>query len=234
MRAGMLAVLAVLLLAASSFHLAAAARDATRAEAAKLMHAGGNGAVYSPWACGVIAEGYQIVPGSDWGSTTGEIQQKWTEGNCDLKICAHYVAKYGVVPGKSMGALPSRLVPAWTWDRPNGKGNCEKLWATGAAGITAQEDGTDNGSVYGPWGCGVISQGYELIPGRNWGSTPGAVQQKWTDSSCDIKICAFLVSKYSIVPGAALPADMPTEFQKSWEWDRPNGGSCDKIWTASL
>lgn len=229
----MASVLAIVALAATSLHLVAAAGDPRQA-AEQLIRSWDNGAMYTPWACGVIAEGYQIVPGSDWGSTPGDIMQKWKDSNCDLKICAHFVAKYGIIPKKSWGAMPSKLVPGWEWQRPNSKGNCNDLWLTGAAGVTSPKEASNGPAVYSPWGCGVVSTGFELVPGSDWGSMPGEVQAKWTDSACDVKICAFYVSKYDVVPGQSL-GSLPELLQKAWQWDRPGGvGSCDNLWSTPL
>lgn len=223
-----------------------------------------NADTYSPFACGVIAQGYKVVPGSDWGTTTAEVQAKWTASQCDLKICAYYVSKYGIVPGQAeWGTMPQHLVPGWSWDRPGGKGNCDNIWAAAAAGgvitpapaakTTMKNARTAPAAVrsiagraaeinagtdtYSAFACGVIAEGYKVVPGSDWGTTTGEMQDKWTRSYCDLRICAYYVSKYGIVPGPQGPQHwgaMPSNLKNAWSWDRPNGqGNCNNLWAAA-
>ncbi|KAG2493024.1 hypothetical protein HYH03_008687 [Edaphochlamys debaryana] len=79
-------------------------------------------------------------------------------------------------------------------------------------------------------GCGWLVESYSIRPGMSWGEANPAVQEYYTASNCDVKICVYWKKKYSVVPFVTY-GSLSADLQKLWDHPRSdaNGQTCNEL-----
>ncbi|KAH6589817.1 hypothetical protein BASA50_009787 [Batrachochytrium salamandrivorans] len=68
---------------------------------------------YSIAQCKAASEKFSTSPLGIWGTIPEYAKPLWTQGDCDVKMCGIWKAKYGVVKGKTYGSLPVDFKRLW-------------------------------------------------------------------------------------------------------------------------
>ncbi|KAH6577399.1 hypothetical protein BASA60_004025 [Batrachochytrium salamandrivorans] len=63
--------------------------------------------------CKAASEKFEPSPLGIWGTMPEYAKPLWTQGDCDVKMCGIWKAKYGVVKGKTYGSLPVDFKRLW-------------------------------------------------------------------------------------------------------------------------
>ncbi|KAG2493025.1 hypothetical protein HYH03_008688 [Edaphochlamys debaryana] len=79
-------------------------------------------------------------------------------------------------------------------------------------------------------GCGALVESYGIQPGVSWGTANASVQEQYTASSCNIKICVYWRSKYSVVPFVTY-GSLSADLQPLWDLPRSdaNNQTCNEL-----
>ncbi|KAH9264379.1 hypothetical protein BASA83_012136 [Batrachochytrium salamandrivorans] len=67
--------------------------------------------------CRAAADRFGTYPLGIWGTMPEYAKSLWTQGDCDVKICSVWKAKYGFSKGKTYGSMPADIKRMW--DNPS-------------------------------------------------------------------------------------------------------------------
>jgi hypothetical protein len=79
-----------------------------------------NGQGYTQTECQLV---YDIAVSN--GTAPASVQARWTNGNCNKKICTWWALNYSIVASGTWGTLPANLQAAWTTN------DCNTVFAKG-------------------------------------------------------------------------------------------------------
>jgi len=69
--------------------------------------------------------------------------------------------------------------------------------------------------------CGALMGTYSIVPYRNWGTAPPAIQRTWNESDCNHRVCFYMQKTFNVIPHLSW-GSLPVHLQQVWNTPEVN------------